>query len=63
VLGGQKAFQTVELTSHYKNREFFVSLTLTLNGVAPGDYLLAYTLHDTVSGQTTRVEQPFTIKS
>ena len=63
VLGGQKAFQKVDLTSHYRNREFFVSLTLTIDDIAPGDYGLAYTLHDNVGGRTTRVEQPFTIKA
>jgi len=62
VLAGQRAFQKVDLASHYKNREFFVSLTLTIDGIEPGDYVLAYTLHDNVSGKSTRVEQPFTIK-
>jgi len=63
VLAGQRAFQKVDLVSHYKNREFFVSLTLTIDGIEPGDYVLAYTLHDNVSGKATRVEQPFTIKT
>lgn len=62
VLGGQLAFQKVDLTSHYRNREFFLTLTLTMDGLAPGDYVLAYTLHDNVSAQSTRIEQPFTIK-
>jgi hypothetical protein len=61
VLAGQRAFQKIDLTSHYRNREFFVNLTLTIDGIAPGDYVLAYTLHDNVGGRTTRVEQPFTI--
>jgi hypothetical protein len=63
VLGGQRAFQTLDLTSHYKNREFFVSLTLTIDGIEPGDYILAYTIHDKVSGKNARVEQPFSIKA
>ena len=63
VLGGQKAFQTVELSSRYRNREFFVSLTLTVDGIAPGDYVLAYTLHDTAGGRAARTEQPFTIRA
>ncbi len=63
VLGGQRAFQTLDLNSHYKNREFFVSLTLTIDGIEPGDYILAYTIHDNVSGKIARVEQPFSIKA
>jgi hypothetical protein len=63
VLGGQKAFQKVDLTSHVREVGLFVNLTLTIDGVGPGNYVLAYTLHDNVSGRTTRVEQPFTIKA
>ena len=63
VLAGQKGFQKVDLTSHYRNREFFLSLTLSIDGLDPGDYVLAYTLHDNVSGQSTRLEQPFTVRS
>jgi hypothetical protein len=63
VLGGQRAFQKVTLKSHFHNREFFVSLTLSVDGIGPGDYVVAYTLHDAVTEKTTRVEQPFTIKA
>ncbi|MGU3496276.1 hypothetical protein ACLBXM_19725 [Xanthobacteraceae bacterium A53D] len=61
ILGGQKAFQTVILKSHARNREFYVSLTMNISGAKPGDYVLAYTLHDVVNGGSARVEQPFTI--
>jgi hypothetical protein len=63
VLGGQKAFQEVNLKSHYRNREFFLTLTLNIDAIDPGDYVLAYTLHDTVTTKTTRVEQPFSIRA
>jgi len=63
ILAGQRAFQKADLKSHYQNREFFVSLTLTIDGITPGDYIVAYTLHDHVSGRTARIEQPFTVKA
>ena len=34
-----------------------------IDGIKPGDYVLAYTLHDNVGSRTTRVQQPFTIKA
>lgn len=63
ILGGQKAFKSTDLVGHVRNREFFVDLTLTLDGLAPGDYVVAYTLHDHVGGASTRFELPFTIKA
>lgn len=63
IVGGQKGFQEMDLESHYRNREFFLTSTLTLNGIEPGDYIVAYTLHDHAGGRTTTVEQPFTIKA
>ena len=53
---------------HFKRDEWAklradTELTLTIDDIAPGDYVLAYTLHDNVGGRTARVEQPFTIKA
>jgi hypothetical protein len=61
IIGGQTAFQAIDLTSHAKNRELFVLLTLTIDGLEPGDYVVAYTLHDNVGGAAARIEQPFTL--
>ncbi|WP_132251590.1 hypothetical protein [Methylobacterium segetis] len=61
-LGSQKAFQTYSLTSHAPAREFFLNLTITLDGAPPGDYVLVFTLNDTVRKTSTPVEQPFTIR-
>lgn len=62
VLGGQKEIAKQEFESHYRNREFFLNSTISLDGAPAGNYVLAYTLHDLANGRTSRVEQPFTIK-
>lgn len=62
ILGGQDAFQTFDFSGHYRSREVFMNLTLTLKGVDPGDYVVVYTLHDKSSSKVSSFEQPFTIK-
>ena len=62
VLGGQRAFQNVEITTHYRNRELFLSLSISLDGIKPGNYVLAYDIHDKFGTGASRTEQPFTIK-
>ncbi|WP_298962605.1 hypothetical protein [uncultured Methylobacterium sp.] len=63
VLGGQKGLLNSRLVSHAKNREFFINLSMSLDGAPPGDYVLAYILTDAATGRTTRVEQPFTLRA
>ncbi|MEH3147614.1 MAG: hypothetical protein PGN34_20215 [Methylobacterium frigidaeris] len=63
VLAGQKALLNSRLVSHAKNREFFINLSMNLDGAPPGDYVLAYILHDAATGRSTRVEQPFTLRA
>lgn len=64
VLGGKKEFQSVEFNSHYQNREIFLTLTATINGLTPGNYVLAYVVHDKFGeGATLRTKQPFSIKA
>ncbi|MER2266018.1 hypothetical protein [Methylobacterium oxalidis] len=62
VLGEQKAFQAYSLSTHARAREFFLNLTVSLSGAPPGDYVLVFTLNDTVRRASTEVEQPFTIQ-
>jgi hypothetical protein len=62
VLGGQNGFLDYGLTSHARVLELFINLTLTLDEIAQGDYVLVFTLHDKASGRSARVPQPFTIK-
>jgi hypothetical protein len=40
---------------------FFLNLSLDLDGFPPGNYVLVYTLRDKLSGRTLDVPQPFTI--
>ena len=40
---------------------FHLDLSLNVTGLEPGGYAVVYTLHDAVSGKTTRFEVPFTI--
>ncbi|MDB5601934.1 MAG: hypothetical protein JWN71_3978 [Xanthobacteraceae bacterium] len=62
-LGGQRAFQNIEFTTHYRNRELFLSLSISLDGIKPGNYVLAYDIHDKFGAGKVRTEQPFTIKA
>ncbi|KQQ18314.1 hypothetical protein ASF53_06560 [Methylobacterium sp. Leaf123] len=50
---------TVKRTEGEPN--FFLNLSLDLNGFPSGHYVLVYTLHDKLSGRTLDVPQPFTI--
>ena len=63
VLGGQKALQKVDITSHARNREFYSNFTLDLTDIPAGDYGLGLIVHDDVTGKTTRVDQRFTVKA
>ena len=62
VLAGQKKLLEQSMTSRFKNREFFINLTMSIDGAPAGSYVLAYIMTDAATGKTTRVEQPFTIK-
>lgn len=43
----------------YKNREFFLSLTVNLNGVPVGDYVSKFRLRDQYSDKSVFFELPF----
>ncbi|HEY9013019.1 MAG TPA: hypothetical protein VIN06_18590 [Devosia sp.] len=61
IVAGKDQFATFELTSNAQNREFLVSLTLTLNEAPAGDYVLEYLAHDIASDETATISMPFTI--
>jgi hypothetical protein len=61
VLGGQENFANLAQTSHSRNREFMVLLTLSLSDAPPGDYIVEYTLHDIASSKTATFSLPFKI--
>lgn len=61
IIGGQEKFAHTELVSNAQNREFLVSLTLTLNEAPAGEYVLEYLAHDIASDETATISMPFTI--
>jgi len=61
IVAGKDGFAHFELSSNAQNREFLVSLTLTLNEAPAGNYLLEYLAHDIASDETATISMPFTI--
>jgi hypothetical protein len=61
VLGGQENFAKLSLASRTKLQEFMLNLTMSLDGIGPGKYVLEYKLHDLGSEKTVVVDQPFEI--
>ena len=61
IVAGKDGFAKFELVSNAKNREFLVSLTLTLNEAPAGNYVLEYLAHDIASEETATISMPFTI--
>lgn len=61
IVGGQENFQHLELTSRARNREFMLTLTLTVDGAPPGDYVVEYTTRDIASDKTAVISLPFSI--
>ena len=61
VLTSKQDFSDVALTSHAKNHEFMLALTLDLSGADPGDYILEYTTRDIASDKSAVLSLPFTI--
>lgn len=61
ILGGQTNFQRLTMTSHHPNREFFLNLTYTFQGLPVGKYIIETVLHDLVSQAKTTVSTEFEI--
>lgn len=62
ILGGQEKFLNFNKTSRVRNQELMVVSTLSLDGFAPGAYLLEYKLHDTQSRKESKIVQSFVIE-
>ncbi|MDI6837118.1 MAG: hypothetical protein QMD99_15595 [Rhizobiaceae bacterium] len=60
-LASQENFGDFTFTGFVRNQEIFTDLTLDVSGADPGDYVLRYTIKDTIGGNTASVEQPFTL--
>lgn len=61
MLASQKTFGNFGFAGVYRNQEVFTHLTLALSGASPGDYILRYTINDTGSARSVKLEQHFTI--
>jgi hypothetical protein len=62
ILGGQDGFFSVKLDSHARAQELMMNVTIHLNGIKPGDYVLTFLIHDINNpNRTTSVDQAFTI--
>ena len=61
IMGGQEKFARTELTSRVQNKEFQVTLTLSLDGAPAGNYVLEYLAQDIASDQTATITLPFII--
>jgi hypothetical protein len=61
IVAGKDDFANTELVSKVQNREFLVSLTLTLNEAPAGNYVLEYLAQDIASDETATIALPFTI--
>lgn len=57
----QNDFASLELTSHARNREFLLTLSLDISGAPVGDYVLEYLVHDLASEETAVISTPFSI--
>ncbi len=61
VLAAQKSFGNFSFVGFTRNQEIFTHLTLDITGAEPGDYVLRYTLNDTGSSRSVKMDQPFTL--
>jgi hypothetical protein len=61
IIAGQEDFAKLKQTSHARNREFMLTLTMSLDGARPADYILEYKLRDIASDKSAIVSLPFKI--
>jgi hypothetical protein len=58
----RKNSQMLAISSHAQNREFIVHLSYTPTGLPAGEYTVATTLNDVVSGKSGTFSLPFVIR-
>ena len=63
VLLDQQDFKKLTIASRVRNREFIATLTLTLTGIRPGEYIADTTLRDQVTGKKGKMSLPFVIQN
>ncbi|MDR3475657.1 MAG: hypothetical protein P4M09_28755 [Devosia sp.] len=60
-LAKQPNFAHLSLTSHARNHEFMLVITLDLTGADPGKYVVEYTAHDIASPKSAVISLPFSV--
>lgn len=61
VLVEKEQFQRLALTSHARNREFMLTLTLDISGAPAGDYVVEYRARDVNGSKAGLISLPFSI--
>jgi hypothetical protein len=62
ILGGKEHFIRYKAVSHARVQELMLNMTVHLNGLPPGDYILTFVIHDINDlTRTSSVDQPITI--
>ena len=61
ILGGQENFGKFDFNSRTRLQEVMLNLSLTLDGITPGNYILEYKLHDANSEKSALITQAFVI--
>jgi len=61
IVAGKEDFQRLELSSHERNREFMLTITLNVDGAPAGDYVLEYRIRDIASAKSAIISLPLTI--
>ncbi|WP_127520295.1 hypothetical protein [Mesorhizobium sp. Z1-4] len=59
IVAGQENFQQLELNSRFRNREFMLVLTLTVDGAPAGSYTIEYRVRDVASDKEGTIALPF----
>jgi hypothetical protein len=62
VLGGQEKLLKFAKRSRVRNQELMLVLSLSLDAIDPGEYLVEYTLHDDQSKKESKFAQNFTVR-
>lgn len=58
IVAGQENFQNLRMTSNARNKEFMLTITLTLTGAPPGKYVIDYTTRDIASSKSGKISVP-----
>lgn len=61
VLGGQENFIRADFSSRTKMQELMLNITVSLDGIDPGSYVMKFKIRDVQSDKATTIALPFTL--